>query len=249
MPLHKNSAAHAAAREPALANLTIEAAYRDRTPGSAALAAKARNLFPSGITHDGRHLEPYGVYIERGEGAHKWDVDGNRYIDYYGGHGALLLGHNHPDGQRRGPERARARHPFRRQPRARGALGRGRPGPDAERRAHPLHLVRHRGDADGGAACPQLHRPAQDPALQDAFPRLARSHDVGLPVAFRRRADRGRAAGRGRASGAGRPERRRRPARGAGRRPRDRRGDHRADRRLVRHGAAGRPRFSWRCAS
>ena len=55
--------------EPALANLTIEAAYRDRTPGSAALAAKARSLFPSGITHDGRHLEPYGVYIERGEGA------------------------------------------------------------------------------------------------------------------------------------------------------------------------------------
>jgi glutamate-1-semialdehyde 2,1-aminomutase len=82
--------------EPALANLTIEAAYRDRTPGSAALAAQARSLFPSGITHDGRHLEPYGVYIEHGQGPHKWDVDGNRYIDYYGGHGALLLGHNHP---------------------------------------------------------------------------------------------------------------------------------------------------------
>jgi glutamate-1-semialdehyde 2,1-aminomutase len=82
--------------EPARANLTIEAAYRDRTPGSAALAAQARSLLPSGITHDGRHLEPYGVYIERGEGPHKWDVDGNRYIDYYGGHGALLLGHNHP---------------------------------------------------------------------------------------------------------------------------------------------------------
>ena len=81
---------------PALANLTIEAAYRDRTPGSAALAAEARTLFPSGITHDGRHLEPYGLYIERGEGPYKWDVDGNRYIDYYGGHGALLLGHNHP---------------------------------------------------------------------------------------------------------------------------------------------------------
>ena len=53
-------------------------------------------MLPSGITHDGRHLEPYGVYIERGEGPYKWDVDGNRYIDYYGGHGALLLGHNHP---------------------------------------------------------------------------------------------------------------------------------------------------------
>jgi glutamate-1-semialdehyde 2,1-aminomutase len=82
--------------EPARANLTIETAYRDRTPGSAALAAQAGRLFPSGITHDGRYLKPYGVYIERGEGPYKWDVDGNRYIDYYGGHGALLLGHNHP---------------------------------------------------------------------------------------------------------------------------------------------------------
>jgi glutamate-1-semialdehyde 2,1-aminomutase len=82
--------------EPARANLTIEAAYRERTPGSAALAAEARSLLPSGITHDGRYLEPYGVYVERAEGAYKWDVDGNRYIDYYGGHGALLLGHNHP---------------------------------------------------------------------------------------------------------------------------------------------------------
>ncbi len=79
-----------------LANLTIEAAYRERTPGSARLAERARGLFPSGITHDGRHLAPYGVSIERADGAYKWDVDGHRYIDYYGGHGALLLGHNHP---------------------------------------------------------------------------------------------------------------------------------------------------------
>jgi glutamate-1-semialdehyde 2,1-aminomutase len=82
--------------QPVPANLTIEAAYRDRTPGSARLAAKARELFPSGVTHDGRYLEPYGIYVERAAGPCKWDVDGNRYIDYYGGHGALLLGHNHP---------------------------------------------------------------------------------------------------------------------------------------------------------
>lgn len=78
-------------------NLTIDAAYREQTPGSARLAAEARELFPSGVTHDGRFLEPYGVYIDRAEGAYKWDVDGHRYIDYYGGHGALLLGHNHPE--------------------------------------------------------------------------------------------------------------------------------------------------------
>ncbi len=39
---------------------------------------------------------PFPVYIERAEGAYKWDADGHRYIDYVAGHGALLLGHNHP---------------------------------------------------------------------------------------------------------------------------------------------------------
>ena len=53
-------------------------------------------MFPSGITHDARHLDPYGIYIARAHGPHKWDVDGNRYVDYFGGHGALLLGHRHP---------------------------------------------------------------------------------------------------------------------------------------------------------
>ncbi len=80
----------------ALANLTVESLYRERTPGSARLALQAQELFPSGVTHDGRHLAPYGIYVERAQGPYKWDVDGNRYIDYYGGHGALLLGHNHP---------------------------------------------------------------------------------------------------------------------------------------------------------
>lgn len=79
-----------------LSNSGILSAYRARTPGSAALAREAASLFPSGVTHDSRHLEPYGVYVERAQGPHKWDVDGNRYVDFYGGHGALLLGHNHP---------------------------------------------------------------------------------------------------------------------------------------------------------
>ena len=74
----------------------IVSTYRQKTPGSAQLFAEAKNLFPSGITHDARYLDPYGIYVERAVGPHKWDVDGNRYIDYFGGHGALLLGHNHP---------------------------------------------------------------------------------------------------------------------------------------------------------
>ncbi|MDE2198801.1 MAG: aminotransferase class III-fold pyridoxal phosphate-dependent enzyme [Rhodospirillales bacterium] len=77
-------------------NSRIVAAYRARTAGSGALAAEAAELLPSGIAHDSRYLEPWGIYVERAKGSHKWDVDGNRYVDYFGGHGALILGHGHP---------------------------------------------------------------------------------------------------------------------------------------------------------
>lgn len=75
---------------------SIEHRYRALTASSAEFAERADGLFPSGVTHDSRYLWPYGVYVERAEGAYKWDVDGNRYVDYFGGHGALLLGHSHP---------------------------------------------------------------------------------------------------------------------------------------------------------
>ena len=78
-------------------NLTsIAHQYIEKTPKSAALYKRARQLFPSGVTHDARYLEPHPVFIERAEGSRKWDIDGNEYVDYFGGHGALLLGHNHP---------------------------------------------------------------------------------------------------------------------------------------------------------
>jgi glutamate-1-semialdehyde 2,1-aminomutase len=77
-------------------NSPIIAAYRAATPGSAAASEKASRLFPSGVTHDSRYIEPYGLYISRAQGPRKWDVDGNCYVDYFGGHGALLLGHCHP---------------------------------------------------------------------------------------------------------------------------------------------------------
>src|SRR5882762_10335877 len=77
-------------------NSPIIAAYRAATPGSAAASEKASRLFPSGVTHDSRYIEPYGLYITRAQGPRKWDVDGTCYVDYFGGHGALLLGHGHP---------------------------------------------------------------------------------------------------------------------------------------------------------
>ncbi len=74
----------------------IHRAYADKTPRSRALHERATALLSNGVTHVGRYLEPHPVYIERVAGSRKWDVDGNEYVDYFGGHGALILGHNHP---------------------------------------------------------------------------------------------------------------------------------------------------------
>ncbi len=70
--------------------------YRQANPRSFALAERARRVIPGGITHDIRDLKPFPVYVERAQGTRKWTVDGQELIDYWMGHGALLLGHNHP---------------------------------------------------------------------------------------------------------------------------------------------------------
>jgi glutamate-1-semialdehyde 2,1-aminomutase len=77
-------------------NSPIIAAYLARTGRSAGLYARARAVFPGGVTHDSRYLRPHPLSVERAQGARKWDADGNEYVDYFGGHGALLLGHAHP---------------------------------------------------------------------------------------------------------------------------------------------------------
>ena len=77
-------------------NSKIEAEYRGRTRRSAELYEQACKVLPAGLTHDSRTLLPYPIYAARAAGPRKWDVDGNEYVDYFGGHGALLLGHGHP---------------------------------------------------------------------------------------------------------------------------------------------------------
>ena len=75
---------------------TILEEYIARHPGSAQRYAEATRIFPGGVTHDNRYAQPFPLYLTHGYGPHKWDVDGNEYIDYVSGHGALLLGHSHP---------------------------------------------------------------------------------------------------------------------------------------------------------
>jgi glutamate-1-semialdehyde 2,1-aminomutase len=71
--------------------------YRRAHPESERLYQESLRTFPSGVTHDIRYVAPFPIFIERARGSHKWDVDGNEYIDYVMGHGALFLGHAHPE--------------------------------------------------------------------------------------------------------------------------------------------------------
>jgi glutamate-1-semialdehyde 2,1-aminomutase len=75
---------------------TLLEIWSERRAKSAALYERAQGIFPSGVTHDGRYMEPFPIYVTHADGSRKWDVDGNEYVDYWSGHGALLLGHNYP---------------------------------------------------------------------------------------------------------------------------------------------------------
>ncbi len=80
-----------------MAAKSILEAYKKKHPGSQALHERAVRFFSAaGATHSGRILEPFRPYITHAKGSRKWDVDGNEYIDYVMGHGALILGHSHP---------------------------------------------------------------------------------------------------------------------------------------------------------
>ena len=76
--------------------MALEDTYSRALPASRALFARAQKLFPDGVTHDNRRMQPFPIFIERADGAYKWDVDGRQYIDYWMGHGALIMGHNPP---------------------------------------------------------------------------------------------------------------------------------------------------------
>ena len=66
---------------------------------SHALFARAQQLMPGGVNSPARAFGAVGgepIVIQRGEGPYLFDVDGNRYIDYIGSWGPMILGHAHP---------------------------------------------------------------------------------------------------------------------------------------------------------
>jgi glutamate-1-semialdehyde 2,1-aminomutase len=66
---------------------------------SQSLYERAVSIIPGGVNSPVRACKSVGaapLFIERGEGCFIYDADGNRYIDYIGSWGPLILGHRHP---------------------------------------------------------------------------------------------------------------------------------------------------------
>jgi glutamate-1-semialdehyde 2,1-aminomutase len=60
---------------------------------------RAKRVIPGGVNSPARAFGAVGgepLFIARGEGAYLYDIDGQRYLDYVGSWGPLILGHNHP---------------------------------------------------------------------------------------------------------------------------------------------------------
>ncbi len=66
---------------------------------SHAAFARAKQLIPGGVNSPARAFGGVGgepVFIDHAEGAYLVDIDGNRYLDYVGSWGPMILGHAHP---------------------------------------------------------------------------------------------------------------------------------------------------------
>lgn len=57
------------------------------------LFKEASNIIPKGVNSPVRYFEPYPFFVKQGNGCKITDIEGNEYIDYCMGYGALLLGH------------------------------------------------------------------------------------------------------------------------------------------------------------
>src|SRR4051812_39629116 len=66
---------------------------------SESLFSRAIERMPGGVNSPVRAFRGVGgqpIFFKQGQGAYLTDVDGNRYIDYVGSWGPLILGHAHP---------------------------------------------------------------------------------------------------------------------------------------------------------
>ena len=76
------------------------------------LYGRALSVLPGGVNSSVRAIRPYPFFVERGDGGHVIDADGNRYLDYVMGYGPLLLGHDMPESVRAAVQRRASEGPM-----------------------------------------------------------------------------------------------------------------------------------------
>lgn len=69
--------------------------FEQKCTKSKTLTDEAKKYIPGGVQHNLAFNYPFPIAIEKAEGAHLWDVDGNRYIDFLQAGGPTVLGSNY----------------------------------------------------------------------------------------------------------------------------------------------------------
>ena len=75
---------------------TERAKLAERTRASEEMFRRAVRSLSGGVTSSFQRGDPWPIYLERGEGARVWDVDGIEYVDFHNGFSAMVQGHAHP---------------------------------------------------------------------------------------------------------------------------------------------------------
>jgi glutamate-1-semialdehyde 2,1-aminomutase len=70
--------------------------WKSRTRRSEELYRRSLESLPLGVGSNYRAMDPYPIFVEEASGSRFWDADGNEYVDFGLGFGALLAGHSHP---------------------------------------------------------------------------------------------------------------------------------------------------------
>jgi glutamate-1-semialdehyde 2,1-aminomutase len=63
---------------------------------SIAYRATAERHVAGGVASSWQDSPPHAIFIDHGEGNRIWDIDGNEYLDFHLGYGAMVVGHAHP---------------------------------------------------------------------------------------------------------------------------------------------------------
>ncbi len=69
--------------------------FETKCQRSKSLTDEAKKIIPGGVQHNLAFNYPFPIAIEKTEGAHLWDADGNQYIDFLQAGGPTLLGSNY----------------------------------------------------------------------------------------------------------------------------------------------------------